>query len=149
MESAVLGTGECLVTTQKAVEEPIVSQEESHEPLRDEDGNLVDREGNIIPTAPNGEPINPEDQERVVHVPTGEFQDVIREVEIINVISACAQEGTDPRTGEVRLGARAHVQTFIVECHKAANLGHANCHTRRGGFEGRQPGPFVGSPGLG
>ena len=136
VESSVVEECECLVTTQKEVEGPIVVSEEIFEPLRDPDtGNFFDRETGepTIEPGPDGEPL-PEDRERILHVPTGEFRDVIREIEIIKVISGCADDITDPETDETFLGVRPHVSTLIVQCHKELDFGHANCQTRRGHF---------------
>ena len=134
-ESGVVGLDECFVTTQKAMEGPLVVSEEIFEPFRDPDGNFIDRrDGSIIPPHPiTGE--SSRDHEFILHVSTEEFRDFLKEIEIIKVISACAAEFKDPRSGEKRTGIRDHVSTFVVTCKKHVDLGDGDCFTRRGEFE--------------
>ena len=133
VESGVLILGECLVTTQKEVEGPIVVSEEIFETVF-VDGHFIDlRDGS--PITPEQLEADPSLNDVLLREPTGEFRDVIREIEIIKVISGCADNITNPDTGETFLGVRAHVSTFIVQCHKEVNFQHANCHTRRGNID--------------
>lgn len=57
--------------------------------------------------------------------PTGEFEEVLTETEIITIVSSC----TDPRAGGH--GPNVHVETFVIECVKEADLKFADCRTRR------------------
>ncbi|MCH7653294.1 MAG: hypothetical protein IIB14_06410 [Chloroflexi bacterium] len=49
---------------------------------------------------------------------------LLREVEIINIISACAEQGNDPEIN-------SSVETFIVECTREEDLTGSVCTTTR------------------
>ena len=49
---------------------------------------------------------------------------ILREVEVINVISACAEQGNDPEIN-------TSVETFIVECTREEDLTNTVCTTVR------------------
>ena len=78
VQSAAIARGECLVTHQKELEGPVAGVEPEFAQVFDE----------------NGDPVFDENGDEV-HEPTGEFRDVLREIEIIRAISTCAQSDPD------------------------------------------------------
>ena len=120
VESGVIKVGECFVTTQKVLEGPVLGEEERFEPRRNADGLLIDKDGNVIPLiSEDGPPIDPS---LMVFDSLG-FFDVLREIEIIKTVHACAvDEGGSTAVG-------SEVQVHLVKCTKAPDLSGARCET--------------------
>lgn len=115
VQSDVVGPGECFVTTQKELEGPVLAEEEIFEPLLDADG----------------EPVL-DDQGHPIFVSTGEFRDVLREIEIIKVISACNIAGLVDFELMGYGTVQSNVEVFIIECGKDPDLRGAHCKTNKG-----------------
>ncbi len=63
--------------------------------------------------------------------------DVLRDIEIIKIISACAQE--DPQYGGIYVGT--NVEVYVTQCTTDADLHGGGCYTHRGEFEHQWDGP--------
>ena len=111
--------GECFITTQKALEGPVLVRDKvpvfdpvTNDPMLDNNGKQKFEE-----------------------------KDVLREIEIIKVILACVQteRPRDEDRGGKHSVVHSRVETFIVECKKDPGLHQADCVTHRGGQPGQPP----------